>query len=72
MIIKHYNNGSAEIIFTDDEKTIIREKGKFTLKASDLKHFSNNLLKIVADFHQKFDKKTKQLQSFEGDDIETS
>lgn len=72
MIIKHYNNGSAEIIFTDDEKTIIREKGKFTLKASALKHFSNNLLKIVADFHQKFDKKTKQLQSFEGDDIETS
>jgi|TARA_E500000318_G_scaffold39084_1_gene37647 hypothetical protein len=72
MIIKQYDNGSAEIIFTDNEKKIIKEKGKFTLEASSLKHFSNNLLKIVADFHQKFDKKTKQLQSFEGDDIETS
>ena len=47
MIIKQFNNGSAEIIFTDNEKKIIQDKGKFTLEASALKHFSNNLVKIV-------------------------
>lgn len=72
MIIKHYKNGLAEIIFTENEKKIIREKGKFTLEPSALKHFSNNLVKVVADFHLNFDKKTSQLTSYEDDDIETS
>jgi len=72
MIIKQYDNGSAEIIFNEDEKKIIKEKGKFILEPSSLKHFSNNLVKIVADFHLEFDKKTKELKSYEEDDIETS
>jgi len=72
MIIKHYKNGVAEIIFTEDEKKIINEKGKFTLEPIALKHFANNLMKVVADFHLNFDKKTKELVSYEDDDIETS
>lgn len=72
MIIKHYDNGSAEIIFTENEKKIINEKGKFTLDPIALRHFGNNLVKIVADFHLNFDEKTTKLQSHEEDDIETS
>ena len=56
MIFKQYKDGSCDIEFSKQERKIIQEKGKVTLSAISLRHFGNNLLKIVADFNKNFNK----------------
>ena len=57
MIFKQFKNGSCDIVFSKEEKKIIINKGKITLTAISLRHFGNNLMKIVAEFNKNLTKK---------------
>tara|TARA_R100000149_G_C5816664_1_gene97684 strand:+ start:354 stop:572 length:219 start_codon:yes stop_codon:yes gene_type:complete len=72
MEIRQYKDGSGEIIFSKEEIKIIRERGNLKLTSEGLRHFGNNLVKIVAEFQLNFDEKVKNMSSQVGDDIETS
>ena len=65
-------DGSCEIIFSEKEKKIINNKGKLFLSATFLKHFGNNLVKIVADWNINFNKDVQKLisKSSKMEDIE--
>ena len=54
MEIRQYEDGSAEIIFNDQEKKIVNEKGSLKITPEGLRHFGNQLVKIVADFQINF------------------
>jgi len=56
-------DGSCEIIFSEKEKKVINDKGKLFLSATFLKHFGNNLVKIVADWNFNFNEDVKKLIS---------
>jgi len=73
MIFKQYKDGSCDIEFSKQERKIIHEKGKITLTAISLRHFGNNLMKIVAEFNKNFNKEiastgTNQDSKIEGID----
>jgi hypothetical protein len=54
MKFKQYENGSCDIEFSLKERWIILKKGKIHLSDEMLKHFGNNLVKIVMDWQIKF------------------
>ena len=56
-------DGSCEIIFSEKEKKIINDKGKLFLSATFLKHFGNNLIKIVAEWNINFNEDVQKLTS---------
>tara|TARA_R100000008_G_C3547863_1_gene148588 strand:- start:771 stop:1022 length:252 start_codon:yes stop_codon:yes gene_type:complete len=60
MKIQQFDDGSADIIFEDDEVTILAQKKKLHLDAESLRHFGNVLVKIVSDWNMKFNKDIQQ------------
>ena len=56
-------DGSCEIIFSEKEKKIINDKGNLLLSATFLKHFGNNLIKIVAEWNINFNEDVQKLTS---------
>ena len=72
MEIRQYEDGSAEIIFNDQEKKIVNEKGSLKMTPEGLRHFGNQLVNIVADFQINFKKDVRNLETRAGQDIETS
>ena len=56
-------DGSCVIIFSEKEKKIINDKGKLFLSATFLKHFGNNLIKIVAEWNINFNEDVQKLTS---------
>lgn len=54
MKFKQYENGSCDIEFSFKEKLLILRKGKLHLSDEMLRHFGNNLVKIVMDWQLKF------------------
>jgi hypothetical protein len=63
MKFKQYENGSCDIEFSWKERLNLFRKGKLHLSDENLKHFGNNLVKIVMDWQIKFDKKTQALMT---------
>jgi len=61
MKFKQYENGSCDIEFSLKERWIILKKGKIHLSDETLKHFGNNLVKMVMDWQLKFNDKVKNL-----------
>ena len=60
MIFKqNKEDGSCEIIFSENEIKIIKEKKKFYLDAESLRHFGNVLMKMVADQNMNFNDELK-------------
>lgn len=53
-------NGDCDLIFNDEEIEIIKNKKKLSFTAEGLRHFGNNLVKIVADWNLKFNKDLKK------------
>jgi hypothetical protein len=70
MKFKQYENGSCDIEFSFKEKLIILRKGKLHLSDEMLKHFGNNLVKIVMDWQLKFKEETLDKQTFSDTEIE--
>ena len=63
MIFKQKEDGSCNIEFSWKERWSLFIKGKIIFDSAGLKHFSNMLVKMVSDWHQRFDDKTKQIQT---------
>jgi hypothetical protein len=64
MKFKQYDNGSCDIEFSWKERLILFRKGKLHLSDENLKHFGNNLVKIVSDWHIKFKEDIANKQTF--------
>ena len=64
MIFKQYDNGSCDIEFSWKERMIILKKGKLHLSEDNLKHFGNNLVKVVMEWQLKFNEKTQNIQTY--------
>tara|TARA_E500000318_G_scaffold72448_1_gene67099 strand:+ start:3170 stop:3403 length:234 start_codon:yes stop_codon:yes gene_type:complete len=63
MKFNQFKDGSCDIVFSEEEKKIIVNKGKITLTAESLRHFGNNLVKIVAEFNANFNKELQHKPS---------
>lgn len=70
MKFKQYKNGSCDIEFSFKERWIILKKGKIHLSDEMLKHFGNNLVKMVADWNLKFNEELKNKITFTDTKIE--
>ena len=64
-------DGSADMIFTEDEVEIISKFKKLHLSPKFLKHFGNSLVKIVMEFNKRIDPSLQTLNTFENTEIET-
>ena len=69
MIFKQYNNGSCDIIFSDEEVKIIQEKQILHLSDESLRHFGNHLVKIVSEWQLNFKEPVRQLTTTEDTEI---
>jgi hypothetical protein len=70
MIFNQYENGSCDIEFSKEEIEIINKKRKLHLSDEALKHFGNNLVKMVADWQVKFNEDVSSKQTFSDTKIE--
>jgi len=61
MKFKQYENGSCDIEFSWKERLTLLKNGKLHLSDENLKHFGNNLVKIVMDWQLKFNEKTQNI-----------
>jgi hypothetical protein len=64
MIFKQYEDGSCDIEFSWKERLKILKKGKLHLSDENLRHFGNNLIKIVMDWQLKFNEKVANKTTF--------
>jgi len=64
MKFKQYDNGSCDIEFSWKERIILFKRGKLHLSDENLRHFGNNLVKMVADWQIKFNKDIANKQTF--------
>lgn len=72
MKFNQYEDGSCDILFSQEETEIINKKQKLHLSDVFLRHFGNNLVKVVADWNIKFNKEVQNLETKEDIEIETS
>ena len=64
MIFDQKEDGSCEIVFSEEEVKIITQHKKLYLTQEFLRHFSNTLVNITIEFNKRFDEKTKKLTTF--------
>jgi len=64
MKFKQYDNGSCDIEFSWKERIILFKRGKLHLSDENLRHFGNNLVKIVSDWQFKFKEEITKKQTF--------
>ena len=70
MKFKQYKNGSCDIEFSLKERWIILKKGKIHLSDENLRHFGNNLIKMVMDWQLNFNEEIKNKTTFKDTKIE--
>ena len=66
MKIDQREDGSGEIVFTDQEIEIIKKNKKLILTSTGLRHFSNNLMNIIAMWHVGLNEEDKNLKTLSG------
>jgi aromatic ring-opening dioxygenase LigB subunit len=71
MKFKQYENGSCDIEFSWKERFILLKKGKLHLSDEYLRHFGNNLVKMVADWNLKFNQEVQNLETHKHTEIKT-
>jgi hypothetical protein len=64
MKFKQYDNGSCDIEFSWKERLILFRKGRLHLSDEHLKHFGNNLVRIVVEWNDKFNDNIKNIKTF--------
>ena len=72
MKFNQYEDGSCDILFSQEETEIINKKQKLHLSDVFLRHFGNNLVKVVADWNIKFNEEVQYQETKEDMEIETS
>jgi len=70
MRFKQYNDGSCDIEFSWKERIILFKNGKLHLTDENLRHFRNNLVRIVSEWQLKFKDNLKNLKTTEDSTIE--
>jgi len=65
MIFKQYEDGSCDIKFSWKERLLLFKNGKLHFSDETLRHFGNNLMRMVAEWNLKFTEKTKKLETFD-------
>ena len=71
MKFKQYENGSCDIEFSWKERLTLFKNGKLHLSDENLRHFGNNLVKIVADWQLKFKEETADKPTFSDTQIKS-
>ena len=66
MIFKQLDDGGCDIVFEDKEIEIIKKKKKLILTSTGLRHFSNNLMNIIAMWHVGLNEEDKNLKTLSG------
>ena len=72
MIFDQKEDGSCEIIFSQEEIKIVTKYKKLYLTQEFLRHFSNTLVNMTIQFNKKFNEETKQLVTFTDTEVITS
>ena len=72
MIFNQYENGSCDIIFSKKEIKAIQENKKLHLSDEALRHFGNNLVKLVADWNMRFNDGIQKKQTHPDTEIITT
>jgi hypothetical protein len=70
MKFKQYEDGSCDIEFSWKERLLLFRKGKLHLSDEYLRHFGNNLVKIIMDWQIKFKEDIANKQTFNDTKIE--
>lgn len=70
MKFKQYEDGSCDIEFSWKERLLILKKGKLYLSDKNLRHFGNNLIKIVMEWQLKFKKDVANKNTYSDTKIE--
>jgi hypothetical protein len=70
MKFKQYKDGSCDIEFSWKERIILFRKGKLHLSDEYLRHFGNNLIKIIAEWQINFKEELANKQTFTDTKIE--
>jgi hypothetical protein len=71
MIIKQNNkDGSAVIIFDENEKNIIKENGELFFDEVSFKHLTNELMNVLVSFQTNFKGGVKKLMTYDDTTIE--
>jgi hypothetical protein len=70
MNFKQYDNGSCDIEFSVKERWLILKKGKIHLSDEALRHFGNNLVKMVSEWNLKFNEEVKNKITYDNTKIE--
>jgi hypothetical protein len=70
MKFNQFDNGSCDIEFSVKERWLILKKGKLHLSDEMLKHFGNNLVKVVMDWQVKFKEDVANKTTFTDTKIE--
>lgn len=64
------NDGSCDMIFTEEEIEIIKRNKKLHFPAISLRHIGNALVKMVADWQLYFNDELKNKETREDDIVE--
>lgn len=70
MIFKQFQDGSCDIEFSWKERLILFKKGKLHLSDEALRHFSNNIIRIISDWNIKLKEDIRNKQTFKDTKIE--
>jgi len=70
MKFNQHENGSCDIEFSLKERWIILKRGKIHLSDEALKHFGNNLVKMVMDWQIKFNQDVAKKMTYQDTKIE--
>tara|TARA_R110000737_G_scaffold293243_1_gene299868 strand:+ start:578 stop:802 length:225 start_codon:yes stop_codon:yes gene_type:complete len=57
-------NGDCDLIFSEEEIKILSSKKKLSFSSESLRHFGNNLVKMVANWNLRFNEDIKNKQTF--------
>lgn len=69
MKIIQYQDGSADLVFEQNEINTLNDKKRIRLDAMSLRHLGNTLMKIVHEWNLRFPEKIKQEQTTEFSEI---
>tara|TARA_E500000318_G_scaffold7883_2_gene7258 strand:- start:3224 stop:3439 length:216 start_codon:yes stop_codon:yes gene_type:complete len=56
-----HKDGSCDLKFSFRERINLLIRGKVIFTPTNFKHFSNNFMKMLMDWHNNFDEETKKL-----------
>tara|TARA_R100001163_G_C5008114_1_gene154935 strand:+ start:499 stop:726 length:228 start_codon:yes stop_codon:yes gene_type:complete len=71
MKIKQYvDTGNAELIFEEHEIKIINKQQKLILPAKAIKHFANNLMRLIAEIQKNLPEDIQKQTTYEDSKME--